>query len=86
MPDHLSHGPDSMPRGGGICLGPAAVRSRAGGLLTPGPPSGEIDCEASQANTAGSDLIPQSEPFTVKRLHLEARPHAKEIDCILGSV
>ena len=62
------------------------MRSRDGGLLTPGPPSGEIDCEASQANTAGSDLIPQSEPFTVKRLHLEARPQAKEIDCILGSV
>ncbi len=66
--------------------GPAGVRSRADRLLTAGRPSGEIDCEASQSITAGSDLIPQTEPFTVTRLHSEARPQVKEIDCILGSV
>ena len=37
---------------------PAGVRSRADRLLTAGPPSGEIDCEASQPNTAGSDTHP----------------------------
>lgn len=66
--------------------GPAGVRSRADRLLKAGPPSGEMDCEASQSNLAGSDLIPQAEPFTVKRFHSKARPQAKEIDCILGSV
>jgi hypothetical protein len=34
---------------------PAGVRSRADRLLTAGLPSGEIDCQASLANTAESD-------------------------------